>query len=358
MQPSCPWPHDAVRSSQQALFRPLTGPIPCHTVLWHNIITFAPDAAIDVSREPLPIQPADIPLIKACPTPVKRATHEARYHALLTAQTDQQHQARLRSTACRTAGAFLDTIHTSPKLSLSDGAFIDSCQYRLCVISFAPTAPPAQCACGHTIHGNDATHAMTCKHLPSSYQYFRNDTVSDAIRNVTPRAGLTSTREPLYRELDPTSDQAGQARGDIYTILTPGPGPTAIDTVVTHPGSVSALSRGSATTQGTAASMSRRRKHATFASHRVQSLTFKAFAIESYGYVDAEAMSFMRSVSQAAASTGHVTYGAFLTSAHRESSVALCRGNYGIFRSDVQHYTRASGHARLEGLQVPSDEVD
>ena len=104
--------------------------------------------------------------------------------------------------------------------------------------------------------------------------------------------------------------------------------------------------------------MSRHRKHAAFASHRVQGLTFKAFAIETYGYVDAEAMSFLRAVSQAAATTGHVTYGAFLAGAHREISVALCKGNYGIFHSGVQHYTRASGHARLEGLQVPSDEVE
>ena len=48
-------------------------------------------------------------------------------------------------------------------------------------------------------------------------------------------------------------------------------------------------------------------------------------------------------------------YGAFLASAHREISVALCKGNYGIFRTGVQHYTRASGHARLEGQQMPSD---
>ena len=68
------------------------------------------------------------------------------------------------------------------------------------------------------------------------------------------------------------------------------------------------------------------RKHAAFASHRVQGLTFKAFAIETYGYVDAEAMSFLRAVSQAAASTGHVTYGALLASAQREISVALCKG--------------------------------
>ena len=83
-----------------------------------------------------------------------------------------------------------------------------------------------------------------------------------------------------------------------------------------------------------------------------------AIAIESYGYVDAEAMSFLRAVSQAAASTGHFTYGAFLASAQREISVALCKENNGIFRSGVQHSARAGGHARLEGLQVPSDEVE
>ena len=70
------------------------------------------------------------------------------------------------------------------------------------------------------------------------------------------------------------------------------------------------------------------------------------------------AMSFLRSVSKAASSTGHVTYGAFLASAQREISVALCKGNYSIFRSGVQQYTRTGGHARLEGLPVPSEDVE
>ena len=102
---------------------------------------------------------------------------------------------------------------------------------------------------------------------------------------------------------------------------------------------------------GTAAAISRRRKHAAFASHRVQGLNFNGFAIESYGYVDAEAMTFLRAVSKAASSTGHVTYGTFLASAHREISVALCKGNYGTFRSGVRHDTRASCHARLEDIE-------
>ena len=36
---------------------------------------------------------------------------------------------------------------------------------------------------------------------------------------------------------------------------------------------------------------------------------------------------------------------------------SVSQWNYGIFRSGVQHDTRASGHTRLEGLQVPCDEV-
>ena len=54
----------------------------------------------------------------------------------------------------------------------------------------------------------------------------------------------------------------------------------------------------------------------------------------------------------------HGTTSTVLASAHREISVALCKGNYGIFRSGVQHSTRARGHARLEGLSVPSEDIE
>jgi hypothetical protein len=43
---------------------------------------------------------------------------------------------------------------------------------------------------------------------------------------------------------------------------------------------------------------------------------------------------------------------------HREISVALVKGNHGIFRAGVQLYTRASGHARVPGYLVPTAEIE
>ena len=42
----------------------------------------------------------------------------------------------------------------------------------------------------------------------------------------------------------------------------------------------------------------------------------------------------------------------------KASSVVVFSIIHELYGSGVQHYTRASGHARLEGLQVPSDEVE
>jgi hypothetical protein len=53
-----------------------------------------------------------------------------------------------------------------------------------------------------------------------------------------------------------------------------------------------------------------------------------------------------------------VTYGGFVASVHRESSVALVKGNHGIFRAEVPLYTRASGHARVPGHLVPTAEIE
>lgn len=105
--------------------------------------------------------------------------------------------------------------------------------------------------------GNDATHAMCCNRMPHSYQNFRYDTDTDALRNATSRAGISSTREPLYKARDPSSACCGQAMGHVYTILNPGPGNIAIETVVPHPSSASALEGGSAHTPGKAAAIAR-----------------------------------------------------------------------------------------------------
>jgi hypothetical protein len=89
----------------------------------------------------------------------------------------------------------------------------------------------------------ETTPPTPCANESAAWLHYRHDIITAAIRNATSRAGLSSTREPLYAELDRDNTEAGRARGDIYTILTPGPGPTAVDTVVTHPGTATNITR-------------------------------------------------------------------------------------------------------------------
>jgi hypothetical protein len=110
--------------------------------------------------------------------------------------------------------------------------------------------------------------------------------------------------------------------------------------------------------QGAAAAAARKKKLSAFQDYRVNGLTFFAFAVESYGFLDQQAMDFIRHLCVAAASTGRVTYGSFLASVHREISIALVKGNHAIFRAGVQLYTRASGHARMPGYLVPTAEIE
>jgi hypothetical protein len=122
----------------------------------------------------------------------------------------------------------------------------------------------------------------------------------------------------------------GHARGDIYTILSPGPGPTAVDTVVTHPCNPTGLSLHAHIIQGAAAAAVRKAKCNAFQRYRVRGLTF---ALESYGNLDTQAMDYIRRIGFAAASTGAVTCGSFVARVHREISVVLVKGNHGIFRA-------------------------
>jgi hypothetical protein len=63
-------------------------------------------------------------------------------------------------------------------------------------------------------------------------------------------------------------------------------------------------------------------------------------------------------LARAACSTVKVKYVSVLVSVHREASGALCKGNHAIFRTGVQLYTRASEHARVPGLLIPSADIE
>jgi hypothetical protein len=134
--------------------------------------------------------------------------------------------------------------------------FVDDCQSRVGTAGFVPNAPLATCECGATMQGNEANHATSCKHIGTSCLHCRHDVLTAALLNATSRAGLSSTREPLYAQLDRNNAATVAARGDIYNILIPGLGPTAVNNVITHPGTATTLPHH--TVQGPAAAWQRK----------------------------------------------------------------------------------------------------
>jgi hypothetical protein len=128
-------------------------------------------------------------------------------------------------------------VHSSipcPQASVlvSDSEFVDSCQFRLGASGFVPDAPAATCFCGAQLQGNDATHThtLTCNRMPSSYQHYQRNIVTEALRNATSWAGLSSTREPLYRDLDQASTVGfffwrDTRQGKVSSVRVPGEKP-------------------------------------------------------------------------------------------------------------------------------------
>lgn len=88
----------------------------------------------------------------------------------------------------------------------------------------------------------------------------------------------------------------------MHATLSPGPGPTAIDTIITDPGSESALEAGSASQQGAAARKLRIAKCDAFRKYHLQGLTLYDFAGENYGYRyrDKHCMEYIRHLATAA----------------------------------------------------------
>jgi hypothetical protein len=77
---------------------------------------------------------------------------------------------------------------------------------------------------------------------------------------------------------------SGNARGEVYAIINPGPGPTAIDTVVTHPCSATSIATGFSDTPGTATAAAGKRKHCAFAPAAYLGRSFEHLPLR-YGFV-------------------------------------------------------------------------
>jgi hypothetical protein len=106
----------------------------------------------------------------------------------------------------------------------------------------------------------------------------------------------------------------------------PWAGPPPVDTVATHLGTATNISQHkSHNFQGAAATAARQRMVSAFQAYRVQGLSLFAFAVNSHGFLDRNALGLFRQLCVAAASTGQVSFGSFLVSVHRELSVDLVK---------------------------------
>jgi hypothetical protein len=145
-QHACPWLHNATLLSileGPLYYVPLPGKAP-------NLIAFAsassPTLAASAPPEtpnPQHITPALHPQSVNSPKVTRCVYAGSQYGQLQLSVRSPVHRARLHSIACRMAGAFLGTLSTCPRLTLSDSEFVDSCQF--CCL--CPMPPAATCYC-------------------------------------------------------------------------------------------------------------------------------------------------------------------------------------------------------------------
>ena len=259
-------------------------------------------------------------------------------------------KARLLSASSSPGSAWLETVPYAPQLRIPDLAFQASAKLRLGVLATEPEIGPngqrskqqsRTCrSCGKRVQGGDMLHALTCQAF-GRLRTERHNLIADALRRIGARAGCASTREPRYDDLGSHSETAG--RGDIFTLLTPGPGRVAVDVAVTCP--LASTNLPAAATQGGAARKRENAKYRNFRLHGESGLAFRPFVVETGGYLGGCAMRYLRELAAVASSTGRVHRGRFLAGAFQEISVALCIGNGSLAQAGSAAGVASAGSA-------------
>ena len=85
---------------------------------------------------------------------------------------------------------------------------------------------------------------------------------------------------------------------------------------------------------------------------------FVPLSVETYGRWGRPAMRLLNNMAESAASMGRVSKAGFVSSAQRQLSIALQRGNGVLMRASMNTLAKASGHDFLDGLLNPTAEVD
>ena len=113
----------------------------------------------------------------------------------LTTLQGQSAAARMRSSACRAASAWIDTVPTCRELRLSNSAFVLAMRHRAGISALPANAPAVLCFCGKTILRDDLDHAMVCNRL-SHAMNIRHNILNRAWPFVARRAGIATSVEP------------------------------------------------------------------------------------------------------------------------------------------------------------------
>ncbi len=344
---------DAALQDGPPAFRRLVGttlPASPHIAQWDSLLERFPSLCPPAERS---VTHENLRHLIAAQSGVHRLSSERRSAALLSLLPRREDQARLHSASSSPGSAWLEAVPYVPQLRIPDHAFRTSAQLRLGVTGLSVQAPAAPCSVCHLrVRGNDMLHAMTCSTFSSTWTR-RHDLIVDALRRIGRRAGCASSVEPRYDALGSTS--GSRERGDISTLLTPGPGRVAVDVSVVCPTAKSYISH--AQQPGGAAAERDRVKLRGFQRHGESGLAFRPFGVEVFGYLGSHAMRYLRELADAAASSGRVPRSRFLAGAFQELSVAVCLGNGMIVRAGLNAYVRAAGQGYMPGLEVPTADL-
>jgi len=261
--------------------------------------------------------------------------------------------ARMRSAASGPASAFLTAVPCTPGLTLNDADFvIGGGRHRLGLgVPVGIPAPP--CVCGAGCAGTP-DHAMICRRCNGMMSVRHNFSVS-TWRGILSDSGCPTSMEPGYAEFREHGEHgnAGMKRGDIFAVMPDGR-LVITDIVITHPSAptyVGAASRAA----GAAAKVAERTKRRAFeALGEGAGYDFVPLAMESYGRLGKTALAFLSDLGTAAASrNGRLSKSAFVASALKRLSCALCKGNGRMYHASMFSLARAAGRQFMPGSDVP-----
>lgn len=267
----------------------------------------------------------------------------------------QRDCARLRSSACKPASAWLTTLPTSPALRLQAEEFLSSFRLRLglSVLHQDTERDVVECFCHRRVHNAHSDHSLVCQSVKRTITS-RHHLLVASWRRIMGRAGVATTREPSLAEhlhADTARQPRAAAYGDVLAMLPRRL--TITDVSVIHPGADTYVRR-AAGEAGAAAEIRDKQKYEKY--NRAGSAVYRVVPLshESYGRMGQPASRLLNELANIASGSGAVAKGAFVESALQELSVALCRGNHRIVSAYAALNTRITGSALIPGLPVPT----